>query len=634
MLGKMQKSDCCGCQACANICPQDYIIMKSDDEGFWYPEVNRENCTECGMCKKVCPFEINPEKNGEIKMDIYGAWSKDEEVRFSSSSGGVFTALAEYIIEQGGIVFGAKVDKNGDIVHSCTDTKNGIGQFRKSKYVQSDIGNAYQEVKKYLDAGRKVLFSGTPCQILALHRYLGENYEELYTVDVICVGVSSPGVWKAYLKQLEKENGGKITNIIFRHKEIDGVALKYGQRNLTMHITFDNGKVLYQYRDKNMFFDGFLHKLYLRPSCAHCKAKNFNSGSDIQLGDFWEIEKMYPEVLSVTEDGTRIPFGISEVLVYTRKGNELFQNIKNRISSFEADRMLVEKVQADSNWQLLKSSSHQHHNRNKFFEEYRKNPSNIYELIKKNVNIRNIEKLSGKKIGIWGSYNLRNSIGIILDNIDCELMFQFRNSTICSLMSEPNSAIQYIKGSVNPFRNQMMRYDIEKEFRVNISRYADEVDYFIMDLMEERYDSLIAGQTIITKSEGYFESTGIQGMPFQVSFDMWREAFYKFMQLIQQHFSLSKIIVVENYLCYQYGKADGPKYDYEEKERIKRINSMLYEKYCFVRKHWLGITMIPRLPDGLCYTDVDHRYGCVPEHINHSACMYLAEAIGEMVNWR
>lgn len=628
----MKKENCCGCQACVNICPQGCMVLKSDEEGFWYPEIDEKKCTKCGLCKKICPFEGVLKESEEIEIDIYGAWCPDEEVRFSSSSGGVFPLLAESIIEQGGVVFGVKVDDNGFIVHSCTDRKEGICQFQKSKYVQSDIGNAYGEVKHYLEVGRKVLFSGTPCQVLALHKFLGKKYEELYTVDMICVGVSSPGVWKTYLEQLEKENGGKITNIIFRHKKIDGKILKYGQRNLTLHITFDNGKVLYQYCDKNMFFKGFLNKLYLRPSCAHCKAKNFTSGSDIQLGDFWEIEKIYPEVLPVTENGIKVPFGISEVLVYTKKGNELFGKIKSKINSFKADRRLVEAAQADSNWYLLKSSPKPHWNRTIFFKEYRENPSNVYELIKKNLNVRNIQALSGKTIGMWGSYNLRNSIGILLDHIDCELKFQFRNSTICSLMSEPNSNIRYIKGSPNPFRNQMIRNDIDKEFRVNIEKYAKDIDIFIMDLMEERYSSFLIGQTIVTKSEGFFESTGIQGMPIEVPFEMWKEAFYKFMQFIQQYFSLSKMIIAENYLCSQYGRGDGCRYDYEEKERIMEVNTMLSEKYHFIRKYWPEIRTLSQIPDSLCYTDSRHQYGCVSEHMNHSACMYLAEKIGEAVS--
>lgn len=635
MVDTLQKEDCCGCKACANVCPQDCITFETDKEGFWYPVVDKDVCVECGMCESVCPSYGTHEAAVTKEFDVFGAWCNDENVKFCSSSGGLFSVFADVIIEQGGIVFGVTVNDEGEVVHSYTDKKEGVCRFRKSKYVQSNTGFVYRDVKKYLDEGRPVLFSGTPCQVLALHKFLGKKYDQLYTIDVVCVGVPSPGVWRSYLAQLERENGGKAVDAIFRYKEMDGVILKKGQRNLTMHVTFDNGKTLYQFCDKNMFFKGFLDKLFQRPSCSHCKAKGFASGSDIQLGDFWEIENIYPEVLTVKEDGIRIPFGISEVLVYTEKGKELFQRAKKSISYFKADRKKVEKAQADTNWYLLTSScTQQHWNRDKFFKEYDECPQMVYELIRNNLNIRNLEYLSGKKIGMWGGYNLRNSIGIISDNIDCELMFQFRNSTIYSLMSETDPHIRYIKGSANPFRNQMIENDIGKEFRVNIENYAKKVDCFIMDLMEERYDNLIAGKTVVTKSEGYFESTGIQGMPITVSFDMWKSAFGEFMQLIKKHFSARNIIIAENYLSSQYGKLDASKYIYKEEDRINCMNAMLREKYDFIRENWPEITMLPKIRRDLCFTDKNHRYGCLPEHLNYSACCYLAQEIGAAIGAR
>ena len=631
MIDKVLKENCCGCQACLNKCPVNCISMEMDEEGFWYPKINKQICIECEQCEAVCPFIEKSKVSQSIELDLYGAWCTDEEIRFSSSSGGLYTVFAEWIINQGGIVFGAKIDDKGDIVHSCTTNKAGLRAFQKSKYVQSNMGHAYEETRKYLEQGKYVLFSGTPCQIMALNNYLGKKYDRLYTIDVICVGVSSPGVWKAYVKQLEEENGSEIKRVIFRHKEIGGDVLKGGERNLTMKIEFKNGQVLYQYHDKNKFFDGFLNKLYLRPSCAQCKAKNFQSGSDIQLGDFWEIENMYPEVLCVAENGKKIPFGISEVFIYTDKGKKLFDSVKERIHWFEADRFLVENVQADTNWFLLKSSSQQHWNRKIFFEEYNRDSEYIYEIIEKNLNVRNVENLSGIKVGMWGSYNLRNSIGIISDRVDCELKFQFRNSTIYSIMSEKNSKIKNLKLSTNPFRNQMLQYDLDKEFRIHIEKYANSVDFFFIDLLEDRYDNLICGETVITKSEAYFESNGIQGMPVKVSFEMWKSAIERFMQLILKYFSFSQIIVIENYLCHKYGYFNAPKYDYERKEYIHLTNQELAKRYSYIRKKWPQIEVITQIPEDLDYTEKGHRYGCIPEHLSYAGCIWLAQMIGEKV---
>ena len=631
MLKYISKENCCGCQACINICPRNCVDMNIDEEGFWYPKIDKELCIECGMCENVCPFIETSKTIKNVDIDLYGAWSTDGEIKFSSSSGGLFTVFAEYVIEQGGVVFGAKLNREGEIVHSCAQNKKELKVFQKSKYVQSNMGKIYQDAKRYLDEERLVLFSGTPCQILALNKFLDKKYENLYMIDVICVGVSSPGVWKSYIKQLEKENGSKITNIIFRHKEIDGRVLKNGDRNLTLSIEFENGSVLYQYTDKNKFFDGFLNKLYLRPSCAKCKAKNFKSGSDIQLGDFWEIEKIYPEVLDVSEDGKRIPFGISEVFIYTDKGRRLFKAITKRIDWFEANKTLVENIQADANWFLLRYSSQQHWNRQIFFEDYNKDPDHIYEIIEKNLNVRNTENLSGMRVGMWGSYNLRNSIGIISDYTDCELKFQFRNSTIYSIMSEKNQYIGYSKLSANPFRNQMLQYDLNKEFRINIEKYANCVDFFFIDLLEDRYDNLICEKTIITKSEAFYESSGVQGMPIKVSFEMWKPVFQHFMELVLKYFSPSRIIIVENYLCYKYGCFNAPKYDYKGKDYIFMVNRELSKKYDYIRSRWPQIEMISKVPNDLCYTEKNHRYGCIPEHTSYGACIWIAQMIGEKV---
>lgn len=632
MIDYIKKEDCCGCRACGNICPHNCITFKMDKEGFAYPEIDKEVCNNCGLCEKVCPFADASEAADEnISIDIYGAWCTDEEIRFSSSSGGLFTVFSEYVIGQGGVVFGVMADGLGNVMHACADKKEGVRQFRKSKYVQSDVGIAYQEVRNYLKQGRMVLFSGTPCQVLALHKFLGKQYDNLYTIDMICVGVSSPGVWKSYVGQLERNEKSRVKEVIFRHKEIDGVVLKSGQRNLTMKFIFENGKELYQYYTENRFFEGFLQKLYLRPSCAQCKAKNFRSGSDIQLGDFWELEKVYPEVLPLSKDGKRIPFGVSEVLIYTEKGKKLFQQIKKEVKSFKADRYLVEEAQKDKNWYLINGSSEQHRNRNIFFEEYCEDPQHVYELIERNIRLRDVEYLSRKKIGMWGSYQLRDSISVLTNHTDCELRFQFRNSTIYSIMSELNPSIKYTKLTSNAFRSQMLKYDMEKEFRIHMKEYAKDVDLFLIDLLEERYENLICEGTVITKSEGYFESEGIQGFPLAVSFDMWKSAARGFMKLVQEYFANSQIIVVESCLCPKYGMPNGPKYNYKNQRYIHTVNQMLEERYKYIKEQWPEIRMLSRIPENLNYTVTTHRYGCIPEHANSSACMYVAEQIGKAV---
>lgn len=199
MIKLEKKSDCCGCAACVQRCPKQCISMQEDEEGFLYPAVDKESCIDCGLCEKVCPI-LSP-SSPHLPHYIYAAKSKDEHIRKHSSSGGVFTLLAEQTINAGGVVFGARFDEKWDVVHDYSETLEGLSAFRGSKYVQSSIDQSYKQVESFLRGGRLVLFSGTPCQIAGLKRFLRKDYENLTTVDFICHGVPSPKVWRMYLKE-------------------------------------------------------------------------------------------------------------------------------------------------------------------------------------------------------------------------------------------------------------------------------------------------------------------------------------------------------------------------------------------------------------------------------------------------
>ena len=199
MIEIKDKSQCCGCNACVQRCPKQ-CIASEDEEGFLYPEVDEAICIDCGLCENVCPV-IN-QADARIPLQVYAAKNTDEKIRMHSSSGGVFSILAEQTIKQGGVVFGARFDENWEVKHDYTETIDGVSVFRGSKYVQSKTGDTFKQAEQFLKQNRKVLFSGTPCQIVALKRYLKKEYENLLLVDFICHGVPSPGVWRKYLKQV------------------------------------------------------------------------------------------------------------------------------------------------------------------------------------------------------------------------------------------------------------------------------------------------------------------------------------------------------------------------------------------------------------------------------------------------
>ena len=318
MIQITRKEDCVGCNGCRQICPKQCILMNEDEQGFLYPEVNQSECINCGLCEKVCPV-IN-KKNTRFPDATYAAKNNDEEIQKMSSSGGIFFALAKRIIDDGGVVFGACFDRNWEVVHSYTETIEGLKKFQRSKYVQSRIGNSYRDVLKFLQQGRKVLFSGTPCQIAGLNLFLRKDYGELLLkVDFACHGVPSPGVWRIYLDYIRTKvqnielktdsiinnESSVITDINFRDKRLGWE--KYG---FSVHVMASNNRDgISRYKDKsvqgkellfepykdNLYMQGFLKDLYIRPSCYSCPVKCGKSYSDITMGDFWGIGRMYPK---------------------------------------------------------------------------------------------------------------------------------------------------------------------------------------------------------------------------------------------------------------------------------------------------------------------------------------------------
>ena len=305
MINIIDKSKCCGCSACVQVCPKQCIQMHEDNEGFLYPQVNAEICIHCGLCEKVCP-ELHTSKKCE-PLSVYAAKNTDEEVRLTSSSGGIFTLLAEQIIEEGGVVFGARFDEKWEVHHIMATTKEELKPFRGSKYVQSRIGTTFKQVKVCLNLGKKVLFTGAPCQVAGLKHYLRKDYDNLLTMDFVCHGVPSPKVWRSYLSEVSE--GRNIKNIEFRNK-------RCGWKNPSLVLDFEEiekRRLLSQSRgfDENIFMQAFLSNLILRPSCYDCAEKCGKSGSDITLGDFWGIEK----VLSNFDDDR----GCSLLLIYSSK---------------------------------------------------------------------------------------------------------------------------------------------------------------------------------------------------------------------------------------------------------------------------------------------------------------------------
>ena len=339
MIEIINKTDCCGCSACEQACPKHCISLLPDKEGFWYPQIDKSTCVDCGLCEKVCPVS-NP-KPERTPLHVYAAVNKNEEIRAKSASGGMFTLIAQKVIEEGGVVFGVKFDEQWNVVFGYTETIEGLEAFRRSKYVQAWVGESYKQAKHFLDAGRKVLFTGVPCQVAALLLFLRKPYENLLTVDLLCEGVPSPQLWKRYLKEeiarsakkfsfassipsVVSDGGVRVTDVSFRNKSNGWKKYSFALSLAAVEDGGDKNSVSpFVVVDRNSAYMQMMFRYGdLRPICYECPFKSCKSQSDITIADYWGITKLHPEM-----DDDK---GTSMVFINTNKGAEAFDLSQTR----------------------------------------------------------------------------------------------------------------------------------------------------------------------------------------------------------------------------------------------------------------------------------------------------------------
>ncbi len=383
MITITDKINCCGCQACANICPKGCISMRVDEEGFLYPQVDAKNCINCGLCEKVCPILHKPQTFPVL--DTYAAKHTDQTVKLKSSSGGMFSALAEIILKEGGVVFGAAFDKDWNVVHSYVEKLEDLDKLRRSKYVQSNIGKTYQQAKQFLEQGRTVLFTGTPCQIAGLRNYLGKEYSNLLAADIICHAVPSPAVWQKFLHEnLDVE---KIKAINFREKNIGwstfylsfltphGLNAHGNTKTLLERVHFKLRAAAAAIVYRNTFLNAFLKELINRPSCHTCHFKGLNARlADFTLGDLWG---QWPGIITQQDK----KYGMSALLVNTSKGQAYFGKIRSSLQHFPVEATKVAKFNS-----ALDKPTVIHPKRAEFFARYQN--ENFSKLVRELLGIK------------------------------------------------------------------------------------------------------------------------------------------------------------------------------------------------------------------------------------------------------
>lgn len=360
-----KKENCCACGACYNICPRNAIEMIVDEYGFKYPKINYDKCIGCGACKKVCAFQNVIEKNEPLQ--VVAAARKDEDKIMKSASGGIFAVFAEYFLSIGGIVYGsALINENDTLVpkHIGIDNLKDLQKLLGSKYVQSDVGNVYKEIRTLLNNKKHILFSGTPCQVAGLKAFLGKEYDNLFTIDIICHGVPNAEFFKGYLEILEEKFNGKILDFKFRDKK-DG----WGPYILSADILKQNKlqkERKYIYLDESTYASMFLYTDILRLNCYKCKYTNKHRTGDITIGDYWGIEKEHPELLKINGGLLDTKKGISAIIINTEKGKLEVEKLGQEIVYFDTT---YEKV-AVINTQLREPSKYGNY-RDKIMEAYK-----------------------------------------------------------------------------------------------------------------------------------------------------------------------------------------------------------------------------------------------------------------------
>ena len=342
------KQNCSGCGACAQSCALGAIKMEKDEEGFLYPLTDGDKCVRCGRCVSVCPF--SSENKNQQAQDFFAAKSKEKQIVNGSSSGGAFYEISKAFCSENYALFGAEMTDDLKVCHSFATDFSEISKFQKSKYVQSNTGDSFKKAKEFLDGGAKVLFSGTPCQIAGFKNFLGRDYDNLITVDIVCHGVPSQQLFDKYLDELSKQLGEKITSFTFRNKK------NFYEKNTnqkTVLIRTESGREAVKEVLECEYLAAFHEAVLYRPSCGECPFAELHRTGDITLGDFWGAEKFY--------DGFDDGKGTSLVIANTDKGRALLQKTDMNLIVSDAETASAYNAQ-------LKRPAAVHKNRDKFFE--------------------------------------------------------------------------------------------------------------------------------------------------------------------------------------------------------------------------------------------------------------------------
>lgn len=355
------KRKCTGCTACASLCPHDAIRMVADEEGFLYPQINENQCSDCGLCERVCPAQKPAAYHPQQVRRGFLIQHSNSSILFDSTSGGFFTPIAEWTFQQGGAVCAATFDHQFHVIHAFAEAGTDLHPFRGSKYVQSDLGNCFVRIREMLNAGRLVTFVGTTCQVYGLKAFLGKEYDQLYTVDLVCHGVASPKLWDAYLQYQQKKYHSQITDVRFRSK-------LYGYQSSRMKIDFANGRTSAQDAMADLMLRSFYSDIASRPSCYSCPFRVLERCSDFSIYDAYKAHQLLPDMRCEDQKGH------TNVIAHTERAVQLL----NQLPNLRVTEVNVEKAIA-LNGKMVRQSAVPHPKRDEFYQNI--SPDSIAEHV-------------------------------------------------------------------------------------------------------------------------------------------------------------------------------------------------------------------------------------------------------------
>lgn len=391
MIEIRDKIKCCGCTACANICSRNAISMQPDQEGFLYPIIDKNMCTNCGMCNRVCPIENKP-KISDFDIKSFVIRAKETDVLMKSTSGGFITPLATYILEQNGIVCAASYGKRFNVVHTFIEKGRGgdsLSLIRGSKYVQSELDHCFIHIKEFLKSGRLVCFVGTTCQVNGLKSFLGGNFENLVSVDLVCHGTPSPKLWDKYLNFQRNKYHSDICEVSFRNKT-------YGYHSGTMKIRFSNGKVYYGSARVDYMLKSFFSEISSRPICYQCPFKTLARCSDFTIYDCWHADELVPGL----KDDDK---GYTNVIVQSEHGMEFLEQLHDKYDIYHTNT----KKAVDLDGKMVLNSAEPHKKRSLFYVDI--DNKTMPDLVQQFIPITIIDRIIEKGKGIiyqLGIYNV------------------------------------------------------------------------------------------------------------------------------------------------------------------------------------------------------------------------------------